>query len=263
MVAPITEKNDPVSYLGKTKVWFPKGDWFDIFTGMRYKGDCKMDVFRKLGEYPVFAKAGAILPTYNQCDDNLLINRETLDIQVFPGADNDFTLYQDEGEYSRFEEGHFATTSMKLKWGEKAVFTIESAEGDLKVIPKKRTFNITFRAIGSEPKTTVFVNGKAAKSAAVYDAEKHTLTVNVVAKSVETVSVELEFEGQAIYNNEDAFDRAFDILLHAQMGYETKISAWNGLKSGQGKSCFFANRLPNSAEQPVLDALREIIKLKG
>lgn len=259
MVAPITEKSDPVDGLAKTEVWFPKGLWYDLYTGMVYEGDQKQEVYRRLAEYPVFAKAGAILPTDNHYADNFLKPREELNVDVFPGADNTFTLYQDEGEGNRFEDGHFATTAMKLAWGEKPVFTIESAEGDLKLIPKRRTYTIRFRALSAQPTVEVRINGRTVKAATTFDAAKHSATVTVAAKTVETVEVELS--DLTLYHNEDVDDRAFDILLHAQMDYETKIQVWKNIE-GKDKGCWFALPISAPAYEHTLGALRELLALR-
>lgn len=232
MVAPVTTKNDPVSRLAKTSVWFPKGEWFDIFTGLKYTGEKTVDVYRGLNEYPVFAKAGGILPMYKDYGDNKLINRDELEVRVFPGASNVFELYQDEGEYDRFEDGHFATTAMKLDWGEKPSFVIESAEGDLKLIPKKCTYKVIFCAVGKEPEVDVTLNGRVSKFASKYDRKEHTLTVTVTAKTVETVKITLSGE-DLIYDNRDAADRVYDILLHSQMSFEEKEYAWRQIKDNR------------------------------
>ena len=259
MVAPIVEKNDPVDLLGKADVWFPEGDWFDIFTGDRYAGGRRMNVYRDLSGYPVFAKAGAILPLDKAYADNKLTNREELDIHVFPGADNSFTLYQDEGEGSRFEEGHFATTKFSLKWGEKKIFTVESSEGDLKVIPKKRTLNVMFRAMEKEPELRVTVNGKQAKYTCVFDKEAHTATVTLMLKSVETAAIEI-LDGDPVYRNTDAAKRAFEILMHSQISYQTKATVWSRIEKGQ-LGYTLLGILAEPSEQHMLDALREVFDL--
>lgn len=230
MVAPISEKQDPVSLLSRAEVWLPEGEWYDYFTGFKYEGNKTCEVYRHLAEYPVFAKAGAIIPTYKYYPDNELINRDEMTVEVFPGATNEFTLYQDEGDGERYKEGHFATTSMKLDWSETPKFTIESAEGDLKVIPKKRNFKVKFRGLSASPQINVRLNGRTAKFAVDYDAATETATVVVTAKSVETI--EFELEGVQVTQNKNAAKRAYDIILHAQCEYDAKDKLWENFKEG-------------------------------
>ncbi len=253
MVAPISEKSDPVSLMARTDVWFPEGEWFDYFTGLKYTGNKMTEVYRKLGEYPVFAKAGAIIPTNKYYNDNELINREELTVDVFPGKTNEFTLYQDEGDGERYKEGHFVTTKMKLDWTESPKFTIESSEGDMKLIPKKRTYTVRFRALGNEPKINVTLNGKTAKYTSVYDAESETAVVVITAKAVETVEIELVGEN-LITENKQVEKRAFDIIMHAQCEYGAKDDMWKIFTQGEYR--FLRHYNPNMAG--LVGALREL-----
>ena len=255
MVAPATEKSDPISLLSKVNVWFPEGEWYDYFTGFKYEGNKKCEIYRSLTEYPVFMKAGAILPTYRYYPDNELINRDELNIEVFPGASNEFTLYQDEGDGERYKEGHFATTKMKLDWSETPKFTIESAEGDLKVIPKKRTYTVKFRALDKAPQINVKLNGRTAKYAVDYDAVTETATVVVTAKSVETI--EFELVGVEVTQNKNAEKRAFDILMHAQCEYAAKAKLWEHFNERDLR--FLRNY--NQELVPLVSAVRECGKI--
>ena len=93
MVAPITTPGDKIAHMGKVNVWMPDGEWFDFFTGMHYRGlDGRMiTVCRPTTTMPVFAKAGAIVPLANYTD-NCLCSSDDMEVLVFPGADNVFTL---------------------------------------------------------------------------------------------------------------------------------------------------------------------------
>ena len=71
-VSPITEKADPVTFLGKTWVWFPEGEWIDAFNGFVYRGEQRMEVFRGIEQFPIFAKAGAIVPMQQHTGNNHL-----------------------------------------------------------------------------------------------------------------------------------------------------------------------------------------------
>ena len=121
---------------------------------------------------------------------------------------------------------------MKLDWGEKPSFVIESAEGDLKLIPKKCTYKVIFCALGKEPEVDVTLNGRVSKFTSEYDRKAHTLTVTVTAKTVETVKITLSGE-DLIYDNRDAADRVYDILLHSQMSFEEKEYAWRQIKDNR------------------------------
>ena len=107
VVAPITEHTDAVTGLSSADAWLPKGEWFDFFDGLHYSSrrGRKIKLFRSLDKYPILAKAGAIVPmaVYEE-SDNSLSNAEEMDVFVFPGADNTFTLYEDENVNYNYEK---------------------------------------------------------------------------------------------------------------------------------------------------------------
>ena len=112
-VSPITEKTNGTTFLAKSRVWFPEGKWIDAFNGFVYSGDKGMDVYRTVEQYPIFAKAGAIVPMEKFEGGNSLGRKSDMELYVFAGADNTFTMYEDEGEYSRFENGVWAKTDIE------------------------------------------------------------------------------------------------------------------------------------------------------
>ncbi len=66
-------------------------------------------------------------------------NPVELDLHIFPGADNTFELYEDDGETTDYQRGKYAITRFSFQGGK---FTIHPAEGDLNVIPASRTYHI-------------------------------------------------------------------------------------------------------------------------
>lgn len=235
VVAPIVEKNNPIDQLGKAECWLPQGDWFDLFNGTRYISESKfgrkMEVFRPLESYPVFAKAGAIVPmAMYEKHDNRLLNAENMQVIVFPGNDNNFTLYEDEGEYSNFQKGHYVTTRMSLTWGETANFTIEPGVGDISLIPKVRNWNISLRGFHDAIEVKVFINGKPAEYMIEKESTIHTTNIIVTASSLERINVEIS-GNELMHSNEDAEDKWLDILQHAQVGYRRKKEIAETLRS--------------------------------
>lgn len=97
LVAPISEKTDPLSHRAGVTLWMPPGRWTDIFTGQIYEGGRVYTVYRGQEQMPVFAKAGAILPLGPEPEDNDSEVPETLCVEIWRG-NNTFTLYEDEGE---------------------------------------------------------------------------------------------------------------------------------------------------------------------
>lgn len=225
MVAPITEPMDKTDLLGKVNVWLPKGIWIDFFKGSVYHSQTgrNIDVFRNLEEYPVFAKAGAIVPqTVLRPHSNKMECSDELDVLVFPGASNQFTLFEDEGDYYGFEEGKAVETDMTLEYTEQeTVFTIQSAQGDVSLIPSERKWNIKLRGFSRDITLDVKVNGKPTDAVITYDDKSHTTCVSVIATVDSCVTVGIK--GQALlYNNADRIEKCFDILRVAQIEFTLK-----------------------------------------
>ena len=89
MVAPVTTPRIKGLNVAKTKVWFPEGIWYDIYTGMRYDGGRMLEVYRDLSSIPVFAKAGGILvcADADELDARSVIeNPECIMCQGIPGG---------------------------------------------------------------------------------------------------------------------------------------------------------------------------------
>ena len=220
MVAPIVEKGEEGSGLGRADLWLPKGNWFDFFTGMRYasKRGRRMEVYRSLDKMPIFAKAGAIVPmSLYEDKDNSLSNSENMEVLVFPGASNVFALYEDSGEGSEFENGAFATTKLELNWGDEATFTIHKAEGDLSLIPKTRKWRVGFRGFNR--------NVLADAEDMVWDKETNTLWVTLTVDADASATVTIRGQ-ELIHDNCDWLDRCDQIIGLSQIAHWDKERLW-------------------------------------
>lgn len=233
IVAPITSPRDQYARRGHVTVWFPKGIWFDYFNGTVYHSEKgrKVDVFRKLEEYPVFAKAGAIVPqTVLKPHSNKTGASDEMTITVFPGANNTFTLYEDEGDYQNYENGACVKTQMRLDYTDcKATFAIAPAEGEVGLIPEKRKWNVQFRGFANELSVSVTVGGKEVNEQCVYDELTHTTTI-VVGASIHT-SVEITVETESLIDkNSDRMQKCFEIIREAQIDFWIKGNLYNTVK---------------------------------
>ena len=150
LVSPITDPADDVTRMGSAHTWLPAGTWFDVFSGMAYDGGRGVVNHRTLDEMPVFAKAGAIVPLAVPDTWNSIENPVHLELQVFPGADGSFRLYEDDGRTNAWEQGAFVTTSFTWAWGSTAELTIDAPQGDLSLLPAGRHYTVIFRATEAE-----------------------------------------------------------------------------------------------------------------
>ena len=147
IAAPIIAPADRTSGLATKRVWLPAGTWFNFFTAKSFKGGRWHEVKAALEDIPVFAKAGAIVPLAPKVNWGGIENPTELDIYVFPGTDNTFELYEDDGETSEYQRGKYAITKLSLKDG---VLTLHPAEGDLSAIPAQRTYRIHLNGMNDQ-----------------------------------------------------------------------------------------------------------------
>jgi alpha-D-xyloside xylohydrolase len=137
LVAPVTK---PGEHPGK-RVWFPPGDWVDVFTGKVHHGPRAQNLSVPLGRMPVFARAGSIVPR-RPYESNIGTGpSDPLVLDVYAGADGHFDLYEDAGEGFAYQNGGFARTD--LRWhqdGNDATVAIGRSRGRYSGMPAKRRY---------------------------------------------------------------------------------------------------------------------------
>ena len=246
MVSPITQKSDSVTQMGRVKTWFPEGEWYDAFLGIRYEGDQVLDVYRFLSEYPVFAKAGAIVPMQQDKGNNILGRSDAMELYVFPGADGHFTMFEDCGDYDRWETGECAFTEFDMKWSEAPVITIAPATGDLSILPAKRSYRVALRGWAKDLQVKTDLPFETE-----YDAERNTLYITI---DVETaVGATFTIEGETLIADKTAaMTRALNILTRAQADNEWKRNTYEHFDRGEWRMASGAN------ERHVMSAMQEM-----
>ena len=214
IAAPITHPADK-SDMGASDVWLPEGIWTDAFTGYVYKGNQQLRAHRPLETMPLFLKAGAIIPMQAHVrGSKKLGGAKEMEVLVAPGANGSFTLYEDDGESLAYMQGVCCTTAFTLDWQEKeAVFAIAPAQGELSLIPGKRTWRVTLRGFAAGCR--VEQDGKAL--AAEYDKKTAAYTVTLEDVDVcEGAKIRVVNENGLIHDDSDCRERIVDMLTRAQ-----------------------------------------------
>ena len=148
LVAPPITKKDKILNKTMTNIWLPKGVWFDFFTGEYYKGEKEYTMYSSIDQIPVFAKVGAIIPLSELTEHNQISNPKIMELVIFPGADGEFTLYEDDGVSSKYLQGEFVITKIKTKYINKKIeLTIEPSKGKTSLIPKNRIYKVFVRGV--------------------------------------------------------------------------------------------------------------------
>ncbi|HEX9838648.1 MAG TPA: DUF5110 domain-containing protein, partial [Anaerolineales bacterium] len=152
LAAPVLKPVSAKPGLATQKVWLPAGPWFDFFYGEQLSGGEWHTIKSRLEDIPIFAKAGAIIPLAPQVGWGGIENPTELDLYVFPGADNRFELYEDDGETTDYQRGKYAITAFTI---DKNSFTIHPATGDNSLIPSQRTYRIHLRGVDETVKASL------------------------------------------------------------------------------------------------------------
>jgi alpha-D-xyloside xylohydrolase len=122
--------------------YLPKGtEWYDFWTGKQYKGGQNVTIETAFDRVPMFVRAGSIVPMGPEMQYVGEKSWDNLELRVYPGADGQFVLYEDEGDNYNYEKGAYSI--IHIKWNERArTLTIEARQGTFKGMLQERRFTI-------------------------------------------------------------------------------------------------------------------------
>ena len=239
IVCPITKPAHKDTLLAEFDAWLPEGEYIDFFTGTHYKGGRKMKLYRNLETLPVLVRAGGIVPMAGDCRSHLE-NPETLEVQIFNGADGKFTMYEDRGDAT-------ATTAFTFSHGKHSVLTAKTA-GDSGVIPENRKYCLKFR--GMEKPLAVSADTWE------YDNDAKVLTVFVTGQKDFCVEVELADEAIAAPEKTAA---VYALLHKAQISYELKTAIFEAVSAKENPDRILGNLYQMNLDSGLMGAVVEQI----
>lgn len=153
------------------RVYLPKGaEWVDFWTAEKLQGGQFVEKAAPIDMIPLYVKAGSILPWGPKVQYASEKNWDNLELRIYPGANAEFTLYEDENDNYNYEKGLKSTITMR--WNDQSkTLTIDARKGSFNGMLKTRTFNIV---VVSKPnglgvnaalkfRKTVTYNGKSQK----------------------------------------------------------------------------------------------------
>ena len=249
MVCPITAPADELTGMAAVKAWIPEGVWTDMFTGKTYTGRRVATLNRRAGEYPVLAKAGAIVPmAVGARGDNSTENPAQLEVFVFPGGSGSYCMYEDDG-ISLNPAGDFRTEFTYD--AENGRFTIRGA-GDGSLVPAKRQYRVTFR--GFAPFTP---EGDCVESVS-YDPQTRSVTAVLTAAAPEEERV-ITLPGARQEGNEDMLARVQEFLNLAKMNINRKREIYNLLSAGRSAAAVLEELLSDGEDRRLLEVLTELL----
>ena len=189
-VSPITEKKEPTINRTIHKFYMPDGIWYNFLTGKKFPGDKNYVSFFKEEEYPCFVKAGGIIPLGYNDIVNDITPPKNMDIHIFPGHNNTYTLHEDDGISSLYKKGYYLTTSIDYNYlPNNYTVIIRAIDGKSKIVPDTRNYKVIFR------------NTKKAKEViAYYDKEQIEVESYVDGPNFVVVAKDIKTTGQLTIN---------------------------------------------------------------
>ena len=134
--------------VGTTDVYLPAGaDWIDFHTGRTLTGGQTVSRPTPIDLMPLYVRAGSIVPWGPDVQYAQEKPWDELTLRIYPGADADFTLYEDEFDNYNYESG--AYTTIPMHWDDASqTLSIGARQGSYKGMLRKRTFRVVLVAPG-------------------------------------------------------------------------------------------------------------------
>ncbi|MBI2931235.1 MAG: DUF5110 domain-containing protein [Planctomycetes bacterium] len=140
LVAPITSPGAGPGKVAMQSAWFPRGVWYNWFTGERVEGDVETVVTADLNEFPLFVKGGVPIPLQPYTPRMATTPLKHLVVRCYPGKEGATTLVEDDGITSEYLHGRYARTSLKYdRRGNSVTVTVEPTRGAYTGMPDSRS----------------------------------------------------------------------------------------------------------------------------
>jgi alpha-D-xyloside xylohydrolase len=123
-------------------IYLPAGtQWTDFWTGQTLDGGQKFVADAPIDKIPLLVRAGSIIPMGPFVQYAAEKAADPIELRIYPGADGNFTLYEDENDNYNYEKGVYAT--IDFKWDNaKRQLTISDRKGKFPGMLQERSFHI-------------------------------------------------------------------------------------------------------------------------
>ncbi len=117
-------------------MYLPQGQWFNYWTDELVQGGKEFTFRGELHTWPVFVKAGTVLPHYPVMQHVSQLQLEVMDLHLYAGEATS-ELYEDAGEFADYQQGNFLIRTFNV---------VEDATG-LKIVHRKQgRFNVSYHS---------------------------------------------------------------------------------------------------------------------
>ena len=133
----------PVYTQGATSrtVYLPAATWYDFWTGDTIAGGKHISADAPLAKLPLYVRAGSIVPMGPAMEWSTEKPADPIELRIYPGADGDFTLYEDENDNYDYANGAHAT--IPLHWDDAThTLAIGARQGSYPGMLPQHTFRL-------------------------------------------------------------------------------------------------------------------------
>lgn len=181
-VSPIINKKDYVMNRVIHKFFLPAGIWYDFVTGKKFPGGKKYISFFKDEDYPVFARAGSIIPLGNKKILNDTTPPTDLEIQIFPGRSNTYYLYEDDGVSDLYRKNYYLLTSIDYNYMPNNYTVImRPLEGKTGIVPEFRNYKFVFRNTKEADGVVAYFNDQKIEVNSYLDGTSFIVEINHIS----------------------------------------------------------------------------------
>jgi alpha-glucosidase (family GH31 glycosyl hydrolase) len=138
-------------------LYLPRGTWYDFWTQEKVDGGREISRPVDLATMPLYVSAGAVIPLgpVKQYTDEQVDGPLTL--WIYPGADANFTLYEDDGHTFNFRKGEFMKVA--IRWNDaQRQLSLRLAAGSRMLAPARRS--IVVRVAGESTSLDAVFDGR-------------------------------------------------------------------------------------------------------
>ena len=230
IIAPIVSPKSSKTGLGHVKVWVPPERHVDLLTGRVYDGDRELDMYRPLGDVPVLATGGAIVPLdLLLTPDNGCKNPEGYEVLVVVGKDGKYTIIENERDNVQAGDKKNEHVS-EIEWNQgDGRLTIKS--------PLPKGWAVRFVSVlETSQAPSVSVNGTAASKAKV-SVEKDgrfpglVISLSEAVEANSTITIDIGAEPQlGVWDHSRKLE---DLITALQINFAMKDNIWSAIQSKQ------------------------------
>ena len=122
LVAPVESNKNLV------RIYLPAGEWYYLFTGVKFSGEQEIIMDCPIHKLPVFIKAGALLPMQRALSNTTEKTNELI-LHIYRGLEKTvFTHYEDDGDSFDYQQAKYVKRQIHYLASENKV-VLEKAEG--------------------------------------------------------------------------------------------------------------------------------------